>query len=100
MLAIEAVELVACFHVPGDYLSNAHAARLQYFLELRAQKRVRLIQNFPKGPVGRSNMWVIIFQAGVDKKPLTAGGTAHLYADHTEADGSLQYRGMVWDDTD
>jgi hypothetical protein len=97
-LAVHAVGLVACFHVPGDYLSNAHPARMLYFLKLRTQNRLHVIQNLPKGPTGRSNMWVVIFQAGIDRNSLLHGDAPIMYASHKEFDGTLQYRAQVWSD--
>ena len=67
-LAVKAARIVTCFHVPGDYLSNGHPARITYFLELKAQGRVAMAQNLPKGPTGRSNQWLIVFGPAVRHK--------------------------------
>ena len=98
-LAVQAVELFACIHVPGDYLSNAHPARLQFFMHLRAKKRIILIQNLPKGPIGRSCQWIVIFQKMIDPRRFLVGKVLALYVENTDQEGELQYRGQVWADT-
>jgi hypothetical protein len=67
-LAVQAVKIMACIHVPGDYLSNAHIARIEYFLDLRTERRLFVAQNLPKGPTGRSNQWLIVFACGINAR--------------------------------
>ena len=97
-LAVQSVQLFACIHVPGDYLSNAHPARNQYFMALRTQRRLRIITNLPKGPVGRSNQWLIIFQKDIDPRPYLIGNPPNMSVEHTTVDGELRYRGQAWGD--
>ena len=40
---------------------------------LRAQGRLAMAQNLPKGPIGRSNQWIVIFQAGVNPADYLTG---------------------------
>ena len=65
-------------------------------MELRTQRRLRIIMNLPKGPIGRSNQWIVIFQKQIDPRPYLVGDPPSIYVDHTTVDGELRYRGQAW----
>ena len=60
-LAVLAARAVACVHVPGHYITDAHPARVHYLRELMREGRLHVLWNLPKGPMGRRCGWVIVF---------------------------------------
>ena len=53
---------VACVHVPGHYVTNAHPARLAWLRRLRDQGRLALLLGLPRGATGRRCLWVLVFR--------------------------------------
>ena len=98
--AVAAVEVVACLHVPGDYMSNAHSARIDFLMDLRAQGRLMLIQCLPKGPTGRSNMWLVVFKNNINKSQFIRDGFSRpiMYTEDVDEEGTTLHRAMVWED--
>ena len=60
-LAVLAARAVACIHVPGHYITDAHPARVRYLRELMREGRLHVLWNLPKGPMGRRCGWLIVF---------------------------------------
>jgi len=60
-LAVSAVRVVACVHVPGHYLTSAHSPRVAFLQHLIGQQRMHIIWNLPRGPTGRRCAWLLIF---------------------------------------
>jgi hypothetical protein len=98
VLAVRAVNQVACIHVPANYIASGHQARINYFNDLRAQGRLLQIQCLPKGPTGFSNQWIVVFQNGIDKRHLLHTGEPIMYSDRRLEDGTLHHRALVTHD--
>ena len=98
--AVAAVDVVACLHVPGDYMSNAPAASIDYLVDIRVQGRLMLIQCLPKGPTGRSNMWLVVFKNNVNKSQYIRDGFNRpiMYTENVDEEGTTLHRAMVWED--
>jgi hypothetical protein len=60
-LAVSAAHRVACVHVPGQFVVDAHANRSAYLLSLMRAGRLHILWNLPKGPMGRRCGWLIVF---------------------------------------
>ena len=60
-LAVLAARTVACVHVPGHYVTDAHPARCAYLKGLMAQGRLHILWNLPKGAMGRRCGWLLVF---------------------------------------
>jgi SAM-dependent methyltransferase len=60
-LAVSAAQSVACVHVPGHYLTDAHPSRVAYLRRLMQEGRIHFLWNLPKGPSGRRCCWILIF---------------------------------------
>jgi hypothetical protein len=60
-LAIAAARTVACVHVPGHYITDAHPIRARYLAALMAADRLHVLWNLPKGPMGRRCGWLLVF---------------------------------------
>jgi hypothetical protein len=60
-LAVLASRVVACMHVPGHYVTDAHPARADYLRGLMREGRLHLLWNLPRGPMGRRCGWLIVF---------------------------------------
>lgn len=61
-LALEAVELVACLHVPGHYLYGAPEYRRDWLRELQQDGRLVIVQGLKIGPMGRPCLWLLLFK--------------------------------------
>lgn len=70
-LAIAAARTVACVHVPGHYVTDAHPIRAQYLAALMAADRLHVLWNLPMGPMGRRCGWLIVFATPALKRALT-----------------------------
>jgi hypothetical protein len=60
-LAVSAARMVACVHVPGHYVTDAHRARASYLAALMDAGRMHIMWNLPKGPMGRRCAWLLVF---------------------------------------
>ena len=60
-LAVAHARTVACVHVPGHYVTDAHPNRVAFLLSLMQAGRLHVLWNLPKGPSGRRCGWLIIF---------------------------------------
>ena len=60
-LAIPAVRVLACFLVPGHYLTTAHPARASFLRSLASQNRLHIVWTSPRGLAGRRHAWIIVF---------------------------------------
>ena len=60
-LAAPSARVLACFLVPGHYLTAAHPARVLFFSTIASQNRLHIIWTHPRGLAGRRYAWVIIF---------------------------------------
>jgi hypothetical protein len=60
-LAVAVSPLVACVHVPGHYVTDAHPSRVSYLRRLMQEGRVHFLWNLPKGPSGRRCCWILVF---------------------------------------
>jgi hypothetical protein len=60
-LAAAAARSVACVHVPGHYLTDAHPSRVAFLRRLMQEGRIHFLWNLPKGPSGRRCCWILIF---------------------------------------
>ena len=60
-LAAAHARTVACVHVPGHYVTDAHPNRVAYLLSLMQAGRLHILWNLPKGPSGRRCGWLIVF---------------------------------------
>ncbi len=83
-LAVSAARVVACVHVPGHYVSDAHPARAKYLAALMRAGRLHILWNLPKGPMGRRCAWLLVFASPLIKKCLVSKETwpisTHSYA--------------------
>ena len=70
-LAANAVNSVACVHVPGHYVTDAPQRRADYMVRLMQAGRLLIIFNLPKGPLGRRCAWLVIFATAAMKEALT-----------------------------
>jgi len=61
-LAVSFAGSVACAHVPGHYLTDAHPARLAWLRRLQAEGRLALILGLPRGAMGRRCLWAVVFR--------------------------------------
>ena len=95
-LAVAAVDVAACLHVPGDYMSNAHTARICYLVDLRAQGRLMLIQCLPKGPTGRSNMWLVVSRMASTSPNTFATGLTDLSCSQNTWTRRAQHHTGLW----
>ena len=73
-LAIAASRMVACVHVPGHYITDAHPIRARYLAELMAAHRLHVLWNLPKGPMGRRCGWLLVFASPALKRALVRKG--------------------------
>jgi hypothetical protein len=62
-LAAAAARSVACVHVPGHYLTDAHPSRVAFLRHLMQEGRVHFLWNLPKGPSGRRCCWIMVFSS-------------------------------------
>jgi hypothetical protein len=62
LLVAHATEVIAV-HVPGDYLTNAHAARRAYLRGLAATHVMRVVAGLPVSVTGRRCVWLVIFKS-------------------------------------
>jgi hypothetical protein len=60
-LAVHFARSVACVHVPGHYVTDAHPNRAAYLQTLMAAGRLHILWNLPKGPSGRRCGWLLVF---------------------------------------
>lgn len=60
-LAVAHARTVACVHVPGHYVTDAHPNRAAFLLSLMQAGRLHVLWNLPKGPSGRRCGWLIVF---------------------------------------
>jgi hypothetical protein len=65
-LAVHFVRHVACIHVPGHYLTDAHTARRVYLQKLHLDGRLAVIMGLEPGPLGRRCIWLLIFKTRGD----------------------------------
>ena len=73
-LAVAAARQVACVHVPGLYVTDAHPNRSAYLLSLMRAGRLHILWNLPKGPMGRRCGWLIVFATPALRKLLVPQG--------------------------
>ena len=67
-LAVMAARCVACVHVPGHYITDAHPRRASYLQGLMASSRVHIVFNGDKGPMGRRCAWLLVFADAATKQ--------------------------------
>jgi len=60
-LAVLHARTVACVHVPGHYVTDAHPNRVAFLLSLMQAGRLHILWNLPKGPSGRRCGWLLVF---------------------------------------
>lgn len=60
-LAVSAARCVACVHVPGHFITDAHPNRSAYLRALMREDKVHVLWNLPKGPSGRRCGWLLVF---------------------------------------
>lgn len=69
-LAVAAARMVACVHVPGYFITDAHPNRAAYLRSLMQEGRLHVLWNLPKGPMGRRCGWLLIFASAKVKQLL------------------------------
>jgi hypothetical protein len=69
-LAVRFALSVVCAHVPGHYLTDATAPRLNWLRSLKEEGRLATILGLPKGPMGRRCVWLLIFRDAFVKSRL------------------------------
>jgi len=69
-LAVMFAGLVACVHVPGHYVTNAHPARLAWLRRLRDAGRLALLLGLPRGATGQRCLWLVVFKDVATRKLL------------------------------
>lgn len=60
-LAVMAARSVACIHVPGHFVTDAHPRRRAYLRALMHEGRVHMHFLDKKGPMGRRCLWLLVF---------------------------------------
>ena len=85
LLVAHATEVVAV-HVPGDYLTNAHAARRTFLGTLARDHVIRIVAGLPVSVTGRRCVWMVIFKSAEHARRRWRGGCEPL-ADFFYDDG-------------
>ena len=78
MCVLFAQQMVACL-VPWNYISEAHAARMSWLIELQEQGRLHIVVGDARSHVAkRRAMWIIVFASPVMKTRLLLTGPEGL----------------------
>jgi transposase InsO family protein len=77
-LAVMFAGSVACVHVPGHYVTNAHPARLAWLCRLRDAGRLVLLLGLPRGATGRRCIWVVVFKDSSTRRMLMSREPANV----------------------
>ena len=77
-LTVLASPQVACMHVPGHYLTDAHPARLQYLRSLLQQGRLVTVMGLPRSVMGRRCLWLLIFASALVRQRLMKGSHGNI----------------------
>ena len=83
-LAVMAARSVACVHVPGHYVTDAHPRRRSYLQSLMSEGRLHVLFLGNKGPLGRRCLWLLMFADRTTKErlllPQLQGGATWTFA--------------------
>ena len=60
-LAVAASRSMAAIHCPGHYYYDATKQRWSMFERLQDEGRLEVIAGLPLGPLGRRNIWIVVF---------------------------------------
>ena len=63
-----------CCHVPGHYVTDRPAPRMEWFRQLQSQGRLMIIAGLPRGPMGRRCMWLCVFRSAALRQIMTKPG--------------------------
>ena len=73
-LAILYAHHAVCCHVPGHYVTDGPAPRMEWLRQLQSQGRLMVIAGLPRGPMGRRCIWLCVFRSAALRQIMTKPG--------------------------
>ena len=88
-IAIFYAHHAVCCHVPGHYVTNGPAPRMEWLRHNQSQGRLMIIAGLmARGPMGRRCMWLCVFRSAALRQFMTRPGCDETVGLHMAASNS------------